>query len=344
MRVFFQTFSKILGFLTAISVFLIIVAILLTYLTPQTNNNFTFLSGDKNALKKIALINLAGPIISEPRNTYNLNFIGQNNYIYPSLINEHLNELDNENILGIVISINSPGGSVSATQEIYNILLQFKQKNQIPIYIHAKDILASGGYWLAMVGDKIFANYGTIIGSIGVKGPDWLYYNYPTALSSGLIGPSVESPNGIKLFSNSAGISKDIFNPFRKPTDSEISNLKIMVNDIYIDFVNLVSANRKIEPEILVKEIGAMIFNTKQAQQNYLIDGEKNLDQTLATLKKELKVDRLQIITNGKKLNSNFLNLNLLLNNNEETLLNNFCNNLIYEFSVVFKNSYINDC
>ena len=344
MRVFFQTFSKILGFLTAISVFLIILTILLTYFSANNQSKFTFLSGDKNALKKLALINLSGPIISEPRNVYNLNFIGKSNYIYPSLIEEYLKELGDENILGLVISINSPGGSVSATQEIYNILLKFKEKNQIPIYFHAKDILASGGYWLAMSGNKIFANYGTIIGSIGVKGPDWLYYNYPTALSSGLIGPSVESPNGIQLYSNLAGISKDIFNPFRKPTDSEMSNLQEMVNDIYIDFVNLVSSNRKIEPEILVAEIGAMIFNTKQAQENFLIDGEKDLDQTLVILKNDLRVNKLQIITNYKKSNSNLLNLYSLLGNNEEKLLNNFCNNLIYEFSTVFKNSHTNDC
>ena len=123
MRVFFQTFSKILGFLTAISVFLIILTILLTYFSANNQSKFTFLSGDKNALKKLALINLSGPIISEPRNVYNLNFIGKSNYIYPSLIEEYLKELGDENILGLVISINSPGGSVSATQEIYNILL-----------------------------------------------------------------------------------------------------------------------------------------------------------------------------------------------------------------------------
>ena len=66
-------------------------------------------------------------------------------------------------------------------------------------------MLTSGAYWVSLSGDKIFASYGAIIGSIGVKGPDWIYFNSPTSLSSGILGTSIESPNGIKMYSNIAG-------------------------------------------------------------------------------------------------------------------------------------------
>ena len=51
--------------------------------------------------------------------------------------------------------------------------------------------MASGAYWAALSGNKIFANYGSLIGSIGVKGPDWIYFDEPILISNGLLGSSV---------------------------------------------------------------------------------------------------------------------------------------------------------
>ena len=90
-------------------------------------------------------------------------------------------------IPAVAVSINSPGGSVSASQNIYMLFQKFKEENKITIYFNTSDILASGGYWVSLSGDKIFASYGALIGSIGVKGPDWLYYNSPTSLSTGIL-------------------------------------------------------------------------------------------------------------------------------------------------------------
>ena len=53
-------------------------------------------------------------------------------------------------------------------------------------------MLASGGYWASLSGEKIYANYGSIIGSIGVKGPDWFFYNKPKLISSGFLGQTIE--------------------------------------------------------------------------------------------------------------------------------------------------------
>jgi protease-4 len=203
-------------------------------------------------------------------------------------------------------------------------------------------MLASGGYWFAMSGDKIFADYGAVIGSIGVKGPDWLYYNSPTSLSNGILGSSVESNNGIKLFSNTAGKSKDIFNPFRKPTQKEQEYLQEIVDDIYEDFANLVSSKRKIEKNIIKNEIGAMIFNTKKAQENFLIDSQKNIDQVTKYLLKELNDNTLQIINNSKTEGYNLLGINfierMIFKDYENIANKKFCNNLLNEFSVILNN------
>ena len=342
MSIFFQTLLKTLGFTAAIILIIIFIVILLKFNDNQTNFYFKNTEKENNSSQTIAVMNLEGPIISKPKKNYDLKIFNNLNVIYPLLIEDYLSELETNDLKGLIISINSPGGSVSATKEIYSLIKNFKVKNNIPIYFHTSDILASGGYWISISGDKIFANYGAIIGSIGVKGPNWLYYNSPTSISSGFLGNSVESPNGIKLFSNTAGIYKDIFNPFRRPTNTEMLELQQMVDDIYYDLVSLVSSNRKIEKEIIIKEIGAMIYNSQRAKENYLIDAEKNIKEVIEIMSQKLKLNNIKIISNHSK-NYNLMMLkNFILLNNDQTINDyklsikeKFCNNFQNEFSSI---------
>ena len=346
---FFNTFTKILGFFAAFLTFIIIIGLITSFINRSRNqSSFSHLRGDNASTNKIAILNINGPIISEPNNFYNFTGMGNFDAIYPSLIESYLSDLQKENALGLIVSMNSPGGSVSASHTIYNLFNQFKIKNKIPIYLYSTDMLTSGAYWVSLSANKIFTNYGALIGSIGVKGPDWIYYNSPTSLSTGLLGKAVGSSNGIELFSNTAGISKDILNPFRQPSIKEISQLQNMVNNIYNDFVNLVSSNRKIEKNIVVNEIGAMIYNSKEAQKNYLIDGQININETIEMMAKELNLDDIKIISNNKKNIFNFQKLNFFMNAlnakqytlNENLINKKFCNNIKNEFSVATFNFY----
>ena len=352
MYYFFQVFTKTLGFFLAIIFLLILISFFLFFFGASKQKYFGYLEGNRDSSDIVAVLNLNGPIISEPTNFNNYNLFINLEVIYPSLIKEYLQELEKINTKGLIISINSPGGGVSATQKIYSLIKKFKEKNDIPIYFHTKDILTSGSYWIALSGDKIYADYGSIIGSIGVKGPNWLYYNSPTLLSEGIFGKSVESQNGLKLFSNTAGMHKDIFNPFRKPTSEEMSKLQIMVDDIYINFVNLVSINRKIEKNIITDEIGAMVFNSKRAKINYLIDDEKNIDEIVELITKKLKLENNKIIINNYKDNYNLFNLiftnflnNKIAKKDLKILINQkFCNNYYNEFSSIAQNYVSINC
>ena len=119
----------------------------------------------------------------------------------------------------VAISINSPGGTVSASNELYNSFLTFKKKSNASIIFHTSEILASGGYWASLSGEKIYASYGSIIGSIGVKGPDWFYFNKPKLISSGLLGQTIEVENEIEVYSTNAGKSKAIGMPIKFSDD-----------------------------------------------------------------------------------------------------------------------------
>ena len=307
MTMFVRTFINIIAFLMAITVFVAFIAFSINFLSDNPkNNHFINTYGDKNSPNKIAILKINGPILNEPISDLDIFLFNEFEIIYASYIEQLLKELDNEEIVGLIVSINSPGGSVSGSYRLFNQLLNFKKKNKIKIYFHTNDLLASGAYWASLSGNKIFASYGSIIGSIGVKGPDWLYYDNPISISSGILGNSVETKNGIKKFENIAGDSKDLFNPFRPPNEKEIQQLQKNVQNTYEDFINSVSKIRKIEKEIIINDLGAMIFDTKSAKNKYLIDDILPLEKVINFMIKELDIINYQIIEN-KNLNTNLL-------------------------------------
>ena len=330
-----------LAFLCSILVFFLILSIVSNLISKREGSSFNYLSGNKDSNQIIGLLKLSGPIITEPRGISNYRIFNKLNSIYPSLIKNYLNDLKKQKILGLVVSINSPGGSVSATKDIYELFINFKTENKIPIYFHTSSLLASGSYWISLSGNKIFANYGSLIGSIGVKGPDWIYYNSPTSISSGILGNSVESPNGIKIFSNTSGKSKDIFNPFGQPTKNETELLQKMTDEIYLDFINIVSKSRKIEKNIITNEIGAMIYNTKSALFYNLIDSESNSDEVLRQIVEDLKIKKVQIISNNNEKEYDIFFLKFFLqdykidNNYKKIIEKKFCFNYNNEVSSV---------
>ena len=261
MRIFFNFFIKVIAFFSAIAVFFVILSLLISLSkNGYKESEFDYKEGNINSNNKIALLKLKGPILNESNEIVEFEFFYNYEVIFVNEVKKILKKLEVENIKGIIISINSPGGSVSAAYNLYHILNDFKINNDIKIFIHTNELLASGGYWVALASDKIYANYGSLIGSIGVRGPNWIYFDTPIAISKGLLGESVATQKGIKKFNTIAGESKDLFNSFRKPTTKELSNLQDMVNSIYEDFVNLVSKKRNIENDFIINDLGALIF------------------------------------------------------------------------------------
>ena len=276
MKVFFNTFLRVLASLISILVFVIIIGLLINFSEKnKKNNQFKFVEGIEISENKIAILELNGPIINNLQNFNNLQGFS---IISPSLLKEKLNQLNKISPKILIISINSPGGTVSASNEAFDIIEEFKKENNLTIYFHTSETLASGAYWLSLSGDKIFASYGSLIGSIGVKGPDWIFYDKPISIGTGIFGTSIETQNGIKVYSQNAGKSKDLLNPFREPTEEELINLQSMIDDIYNDFVNIVSRKRSLELNFIKNEIGGSLYNSSQAVSHFLIDKEISLD------------------------------------------------------------------
>ena len=339
--VFFSVFFRTLGFLSALLIFLIIINLLLHFSNELEKNQFVMTDGIPSSKNIIAKINLNGPIFNN-----NSNVLGNNlyDYINPSQVKSYLEELKELQIKVLIININSPGGTVSATAELEQIIYEFKKQTNTKVYFFTKEILASGGYWVATTADKIFASYGSIIGSIGVSGPSWFYYNTPTSLSSGIFGQTIETKEGIEVFNQNAGEGKDLFNPFRRPKSDEIKHLQNIVDDVYNDFITKVSKSRKIEISNLKNDIGALIYSSNQAKNNFLIDDILNYETLIKLIIKENKFEDYKMYEN--KISNSILT-NLLVNykdpTNNKYSLENICKNLETNISVVIP-VYLKDC
>ncbi len=339
--IFFSVFFRTLGFLSALLIFIIIINLVLNFSNELEKKQFVMTEGITSSNNIIANINLSGPIFNN-----NSNFLGNNlyNYINPSQVKSYLEELKELEIKALIININSPGGTVSATAELEQIIYEFKKHTNTKVYFFTKEILASGGYWVATTADKIFASYGSIIGSIGVSGPSWFYYNTPTSLSSGIFGQTIETKEGIEVFNQNAGEGKDLFNPFRRPRSDEIKHLQNIVDDVYNDFITKVSKSRNIEISNLKNDIGALIYSSNQAKNNYLIDEILNYETLIKLIIKENKFEDYKIYEN--KIGNSILT-SLLVNYKDQTndkySLENICRNLETNISVVIP-VYLKDC
>ena len=317
MAIFFNTFIKGLAIFLSITFAVILISLAVSFFNNTENNSFIFIEGNKDSTNLIALIELNGIIVEKNNEFPNLT----NNFIIsPKQVKGHLDKLQKIKPKIIIFSINTPGGTVSASKNLYDIIKKYKKNNDVEIIVHSSELLASGGYWVSASADQIYASYGSIVGSIGVKGPDWFFYDLPKSISAGVFGNRIETENGIKVFSNKAGKSKDIFNPYRKPTKQEITHLQDMVNEVYNDFVQIISKHRKIEMNIIVNDIGGLIFTSKKALKLQLIDGVISLEDLIERTLKSKNFKNYKII---KKINKNpplfkeiFMSKNITLQNN----------------------------
>ncbi|WP_139490554.1 signal peptide peptidase SppA [Brevibacillus dissolubilis] len=172
---------------------------------------------------------------------------------------------DDEQVGAIVLRIDSPGGEVVATDELYGKLMQIKQAKDIPIIVSMGSMAASGGYYLATAGDTVFANRNTLTGSLGVI---FTLLNYGDAANR----------YGIKEYVIKSGKYKDIGNAFRPLTKDERDIFQSLVNESYQNFVDVIVKGRDLPREKVLKIADGRIYSGEQAKKLGLIDEFGDLD------------------------------------------------------------------
>lgn len=164
---------------------------------------------------------------------------------------------ENDQIKSIVLHINSPGGGVAISQEIYDAIQRVSDVK--PVVASFASVSASGGYYVACAADKIVANPGTITGSIGVI---FQFYTF-----EGLMGKVGISTQTVK-----SGELKDVGNASRPMTEREELMLKSVVMDSYEQFVEVVATGRGMDKEEIYTLADGSIYTGSQAYHLGLVD------------------------------------------------------------------------
>lgn len=220
---------------------------------------------------RIQVIKVAGMIMNDE----------DNNSFFPdpsssSSVRKQLRKAaENEHIKAVLLRINSPGGTVAMSQELSDAVKAIRAKGK-PVVVSMGDVAASGGYYIASQGDKIFASQGTLTGSIGV-------------IMHLMSLQGIEQKVGVAPFVIKSGKFKDIGTMDRPPTKEEEKLLQDIIMDSYDQFITAISEGRKMDKEVVRKLADGRIYSGRQALAVHLIDAIGGYDEALDDIKKTCK-------------------------------------------------------
>ncbi len=218
---------------------------------------------------------------------------------------EQLHEAnESSDVKAIVVRVNSPGGGVGASQEIYREVTKIKDKKVI---ISMGSVAASGGYYVACGAEKIYANPGTLTGSIGVL--------MEFADVEELMGKI-----GLKGYVIKSGEFKDIGSPLRPMSDAERELLQGVINNTYSQFVKVVAKGRKLPEEYVKGLADGRVYTGEQAKDLKLVDEIGNLEDAIDGAAKMAGMKGKPGVKYMEK--SRFSFFNLLIGDEAESVLN----------------------
>ncbi len=226
-----ETLKSLLAAFGAVALIIIALSFMLAYL---------FSDGGFSRVDKVAVVKVDGIITDS------------------SEINRQLRDLEDRNdVKAVVVRINSPGGAVGPSQEIYSEIKRLRKTKKVVASMGA--IAASGGYYASVAAEKIVSNPGTITGSIGV-------------IIEFINAEDLLSKIGLKGYVVKSGKFKDTGSPLRKMEKEEMELLQGVINDVNGQFIKAVAEGRGMKVEDVAKIADGRIFSGEQAKEKGLVD------------------------------------------------------------------------
>lgn len=219
-------------------------------------------------MKKIAKIIIEGTIQKENA-TYNQKW----------LLETIKNLTERKDFAGIFLYINSPGGGVYESDEVYEAILKYKEKTQKKVYAYLADVAASGGYYIACSADKIIANRNCLTGSIGVIAAQFL--DVSKLLKKYEIRASVVH----------SGKNKVMGNPLEPFTQEQVKIMQSVSDECYEQFTKLVAKSRNLELEEVKSLADGRVYTARQALENGLIDEVSSFDDAVKSFCRDVLND-----------------------------------------------------
>ena len=192
--------------------------------------------------EQVAVIRVEGPILDSRQTVGELQEFGKNPLVK-----------------AIVIRIDSPGGGVAPSQEIYNAVKRVKSEYNKTIVASMGTVAASGGYYIAVASDRVLANPGTLTGSIGVI---MQMANFEELLKK----------VGVKNFVIKSGRYKDIGSPFRTMKEDDRQLLQSVMDDVHRQFIEAVADGRSLDVVDVEVLADGRVFTGRQAKDSLLVD------------------------------------------------------------------------
>ncbi len=240
------------------------------------------LEGD--GAKKILLIDISGTITEQEKSGGLLKHSGPS---MVSLVRESLRKAEKDDrIAGLILRINSPGGTVTASDIIHHEIVEFRNRRNVPVLACIMGVGTSGGYYVAAAADEIIAHPTAITGSIGVI---LMKFNVEGLMEKiGVAEQTVKS-----------GDKKDIMSPFRKATPEEIKLGQEIIDQFYGRFLDIVMARKgnSLSRDELRKLADGRLYTARQALEGKLVDGIGYLDDVIASIRKTVGDDRARVVS-----------------------------------------------
>ena len=195
-----------------------------------------------------------------------------------------------DTVKAIVLQVNSPGGGVVESAQIYKDIKEIQEETAKPIYVSMGSMAASGGYYISAPADKIFVNKETLTGSIGV------------IMQSVNYGKLAEK-YGVEFVTIKSGAYKDIMSPTREMTEEERNMLQEMLNDSYEDFVDIIEEGRNMTEAEVKKVADGRILNGRQAVEAGLADETGFLEDVVQAIKTDYNLENAEVFEYGYSQN-----------------------------------------
>lgn len=228
---------------------------------------------------RIAVLTVDGTIQDTGEASSLLGSSGYNHELFMQQLNQ---VKEDDSVKAVMLTVNSPGGGVVESAEIYDKITEIQEETEKPFYVSMGATAASGGYYIAAPAEKIFVNEETLTGSIGV------------IMQSINYGELAER-YGVDFVTIKSGPLKDIMSPTRDMTDEERELLQDMLNDSYESFVDVIEEGRGMS-EAEVKEVAdGRVMNGRQAVEANLADDFGFEEDVISNLREDFGLENAQV-------------------------------------------------
>lgn len=195
---------------------------------------------------------------------------------------------EDEAVRAVVLRVNSPGGAVTASEEIYQLIKRFKEETGMPVIVSQADLAASGGYYVSLAGDTIVADATTLTGSIGT-------------IIQTVNFAELADRFGVEGIVIASGKNKDLLNPFEEVEEEDVALLQEIVDESQTVFIQRILDSRSIERETLLPLADGRVLSGKQAQAAGLVDKLGNFNDAVELAKENAGVTEATIVVFGKR-------------------------------------------